>query len=142
MCAEFFIWRSLVTSMADFRLLLPDDRGIIGTLDERGILTFVVLAGEGSPIRGTEMFDLMMRGYGEKVQAIRGVWRRGFSGRPSINLDKVNELTAAGMALTDAIKETWTATRAQRWGFVKVTLQNHPEGNPGAYSKIDVLIER
>jgi hypothetical protein len=128
--------------MADFRLLLPDDRGIIGTLDEQGILTFVVLAGEGSPIRGTEMFDLMMRAFGQRVQGIRGVWRRGFGGRPSINLDKVNELTAKGAALAEAITETWTMTRAKRWGFAKAIILGDPEGTPGAYEKIDVLIEK
>jgi hypothetical protein len=128
--------------MADFRLLLPDDQGIVATLDENGIITFVVLAGEGSPIRGTEMFDLMMRAFGEQVRGIRGVWRRGFEGRPSINLDKVNELTAEGIVLTEAIKKTWTATRAERWGFSRVTIQGDPEGTPGDYNKIDVVMER
>jgi hypothetical protein len=127
--------------MADFRLLLPDDRGIIGTLDEQGILTFVVIAGEGSPIRGTEMFDLMMRAFGEQVGGIRGVWRKGFEGQSSVNLDKVNELTAEGMPLDEAMKQTWTVTRAQRWGFRRVTLLAEPEGSPGAYTKMDVLIE-
>jgi hypothetical protein len=127
--------------MADFRLLLPDDRGILASLDEQGILTFVVLAGEGSPIRGTEMFDLMMRAFGEQVRGIRGVWRRGFKGRASVNLDKVNQLTAEGMLLDEAIKYTWTATRAERWGFGRVILIGEPEGLPGAYTKIDVLIE-
>src|SRR2546425_9328780 len=98
--------------MADFRLLLPDDHGIIGTLDEQGMLTFVVLAGKGSPISGTEMFNLMMRAFGEKVRGIRGVWRRGYQGQASINLDKVNELTASGTPLEEAITEAWTVTRA------------------------------
>jgi hypothetical protein len=128
--------------MADFRLLLPDDRGIIATLDEQGIVTFVVLAGEGSPIRGTEMFDLMMRAFGEQVRGIQGVWRRGFEGQPSVNLDKVNELTAQGTPLVEAIKRAWTVTRAQRWGFGQVTLLGNPQGSPGAYTKIDVLIEK
>jgi hypothetical protein len=88
------------------------------------------------------MFDLMMRSFGEQVRGIRGVWRQGFQGRPSINLDKVNELTARGMTLIDAIKETWTATRAERWGFVKITVLGDPEGNSGAFKKIDVLIEK
>src|SRR5689334_8285211 len=100
----------------------------------------MVLAGEGCPIRGTEMFDLMMRCFGERVRGIRGVWRRGFGGRPSVNLHKVNELTAQGVALTEAITHAWTVTRAQRWGFTKVTLLGQPEGLPGTYTKIDVLI--
>ena len=74
--------------MAEFRLLLPNDRGIIGSLDDEGCLSFLVVAGEGSPIRGTEMFDLMMRAFGDRVRSILGVWRRGFEGRASVNLDK------------------------------------------------------
>ncbi len=128
--------------MADFRLLLPDDRGIIGTLDDQGIVTFVIMAGEGSPIRGTEMFDLMMRAFGEQVRGIRGVWRRGFKGQPSANLDKVNELTSQGTALDEALKQAWTVTRAERWGFGRITLVGEPQGSAGAYTKIDVLIEK
>jgi hypothetical protein len=105
-------------------------------------LTFVVLAGEGCPIRGTEMFDLMMRAFGDKVRAIHGVWRPGYLGRSSANLDKVNELTGAGVALEDAIQQAWTVTRARRWGFVRSQFLGQPEGIPGAYTKVDVLIER
>lgn len=128
--------------MADFRLHLPNDRGIIGSVDDNGILTFVVLAGEGCPIRGTEMFDLMMRSFGDVVRAIRGVWRKGFQGQPSVNLDRVNELTAAGMAVDQALLQTWTVKRAAQWGFQKVRLIGAAEGSPGLYSKIDVLIEK
>jgi hypothetical protein len=128
--------------MADFRLLLPDDRGIIGTVDDRGELTFVVLAGEGSPIRGTVMFDLMMRAFGGRVRAIRGVWRPGYQGRPSTNLDRVNELTGQGVSLAEAVAKTWTATRAARWGFQRVRVFDEPVGVAGAFTKVDVLIEK
>jgi hypothetical protein len=128
--------------MADFRLLLPNGRGIMGAVDEDGVLSFVVVAGEGCPIRGTEMFDLMMRAIGGDVRAIAGVWRRGFGGRPSTNLDKVNELTASGLSLEDAACRTWTATRVARWGFTRLTVLGTPEGAAGRYSKVDVLIER
>ncbi len=128
--------------MADFRLFLPDDRGIIGSVDEQGVLTFVVLAGEGAPIRGTEMFDLMMRAFGEKVRAIHGVWRRGFEGSPSVNLDKVNELTGTGVPLDEAVRHAWTVTRARRWGYTRVRVTGEREGSPGNYSKIDVLMDK
>lgn len=125
--------------MAEFRMVLPDGLGIRGSVDEQGILSFVVVAGEGSPIRGTEMFDLMMRAFGRRARAIAGVWRRGFEGQPSVNLDKANELTARGMPLEESVTRTWTATRAFRWGFTKVTVKGTPEGLPGNYSKMDVL---
>src|SRR5205807_6201422 len=114
--------------MAEFKLLMPDGHGIIASCDDSGIVTFVVSAGVASPIRGTEMFDLMMRAYGENARAVRGVWRRGFQGRPSVNLDKVNELTAQGAPLQEALKATWTATRASRWGLTRVTILGSPEG--------------
>lgn len=128
--------------MADFRLFLPDDAsGIIGSVDDTGVLTFIISVKPESPIRGTELFDLMMRAFGDRVRAVMGVWRRGFEGSPSVNLDKVNERTSAGVALMDAIRETWTYTRAARWGFTRITLAG-TEGTPGLYTKIDVLLEK
>src|SRR5437870_1128262 len=84
-------------AMAEFSLLLPDGvAGIMGSVDEQGVLTFVIHALPESPIRGTELFDLMMRAFGSRVRALLGVWRRGFQGSPSTNLDRVNERTATG----------------------------------------------
>lgn len=110
-------------------------KGILGYLDENGTVTFAIEAGEGSPIRGTELFDNMMLYFGDEAKAIRGVWRAG------TNLDKVNELTAQGMPLEEAVQQTWTVTRARRLGFDKVTLALQ-EGQPGRYAKIDVIIEK
>jgi hypothetical protein len=126
--------------MGEFRMLLPDGRRIMASIDTEGILSFVIVAGEGSPIRGTEM--LMMRAFGARIRAIAGIWRRGFQGIQSINLDEVNKLTAAGLSLEEAVRRTWTATRATRWGFTNVTVVGLPEGSPGAFSKIDVLLEK
>jgi hypothetical protein len=128
--------------MVEFRLLLPDNvGGILGEVDEKGILTFVVSAKAGSPIHGTELFDLMLRAFGDRVRAVLGVWRRGFEGTPSVNLDRVNERTAARVPLEEAVRETWTFTRAARWGFTRITRVD-AEGTPGSYSKIDVLLEK
>jgi hypothetical protein len=110
-------------------------KGILGNLDGEGTVTFAIAAGEESPIRGTELFDNMMRYFGEEAKAIRGVWRAG------TNLDKVNELTAQGMPLEEAVQYAWTVTRARRLGFNKVTVTLH-EGQPGRYVKIDVAIEK
>jgi hypothetical protein len=128
--------------MADFRLFLPDNGAIIGSVDERGILSFVVSAAPQSPIRGTEMFDLMMRAFGSRVRAIAGIWRRGFEGQKSTNIDRVNELTAQSIPLEEAVAKTWTATRAARWGYTKVTVVGVAVGVPGNYGKLDVLIEK
>lgn len=110
-------------------------KGIVGYLDENGTVTFAIVAGEGSPIRGTELFNNMMRYFGDDAKAIRGVWRAG------TNLNKVNELTAKGMPLEEAVQQAWTATRARRLGFNKVTVALQV-GQPGQYVKIDVSIEK
>jgi hypothetical protein len=128
--------------MAEFKLLLPNGRGLMAAVDEDGVLSFVILAGEGFPIRGTEMFDLMMRAVGHEVRAIAGIWRKGLQAEPSTNLDEINRLTASGSPLEDAIGHTWTAKRAARWGFTEATVTGAPEGLSGAYTKIDVLLEK
>jgi hypothetical protein len=128
--------------MDEFRLFLPNDiASIVGSVDEKGVLTFAIFAKTATPIRGTEMFDLMMRAFGHRVRAVAGVWRRGHEGSPSVNLDKVNERTGSGLSLEASIPQTWTFTRAARWGFTRVRLV-HSEGTPGNYTKIDILLEK
>ena len=122
-------------------LLTPEGRGIYGNLDDVGIVTFAIHAGEGSSIRGTELFNRMMQHFGAEVRAIQGVWRKGPSGEPSANIDKVNDLTRTGMRLEEAIAHAWTVTRARKLGFLKLRVLGVPVGAPGAYTEIDVLIE-
>lgn len=102
-------------------------------------MTFAVQAMPDSPIRGTELFRRMMLAFGDEALAIEGVWRK--SALPSINIDKVNELTASGMSLTDAVHQTWTVSRAKKAGFTRVTVLAC-SGIPGAYAKVNVRIER
>jgi hypothetical protein len=125
-----------------FTLLTPEGKGIIGQVDANGVLTFAVEAGPACSIRGTELFNRMMQHFGGRVQSIHGVWRKGTPNQPSTNIDKVNELTAQGMALNDAIRHAWTVTRAFKWGFTRVWVFGTPVGRPGNYSEIDVLIEK
>ena len=119
-----------------------DGKGILGSMNEIGVVTFFISAGEDSPVRGTEMFNRMMADFGEEARAIQGQWIRSRTGEPSTNIDKVNELTAAGMKLEEAIQRAWTVTRARKLGFVNVRLLGNPVGAPGAYDLIQVLIER
>ena len=113
---------------------------IYGEVDDSGVLEFVVHVLPGSPIRGTELFRRMMIAFGDDAVAIRGVWRK--ASRPSINIDKVNELTGAGMLLDEAVQLAWTVTRAKKWGFSRVRVLGLPVGSPGNFAKIDVLIEK
>ena len=112
---------------------------IYGELDDHGIVTFAVQAAPDSPIRGTELFRRMMLAFGDEARAIQGVWRKGT--HPSINIDKVNELTGAGLPIEDAIHQTWTVTRAKKFGFTRTKIL-YQEGLAGSYTKIDVLIEK
>jgi hypothetical protein len=129
-------------TLESFVVLTPEGKGIIGSLDSAGELTFAIEAGAASSVRGTALFNRMMDHFGDRIRAIRGVWRKGPSGRPSANIDKVNELTASAVPLSDAIAQAWTVTRARKRGFALVRVLGEPEGVPGAYSKIDVLIEK
>jgi hypothetical protein len=113
---------------------------IYGEVDDHGTVAFAVQALPDSPIRGTELFRRMMLAFGDEARAIQGVWRKGTE--PSINIDKVNELTRAGMTLEKAICQTWTVTRAALLGFTKAKVLGDAVGSPGAYTKIDVLIEK
>lgn len=113
---------------------------IYGELDDQGVVTFAVQASKDSPIRGTELFRRMMSAFGDDALSIRGVWRKGKG--PSINIDKVNEMTQdPGVSLEEALSHAWTVTRARRFGFDTVRLLSS-EGSPGAYVKIDVAMEK
>ncbi len=119
----------------------PSKRAAIyAELDDFGIVTFAVQATPDSPVRGSELFRRMMLAFGNEVKAIQGVWCKGIG--PSINIDKVNELTGKGMLLEEALHQTWTVTRVKKFGFTKVRVLGQPEGVPGLYSKINVLIEK
>jgi hypothetical protein len=125
-----------------FDLLTPEGTGIVGELNDRGVVVFAIKAGEGSSIRGTELFNRMMDYFGDNVVAIHGIWRKNPDGQESTNIDKVNELTLSGMPLEEAVYYAWTATRAKKRGYPRVSVIGCPEGGPGAYIKIDVLIEK
>jgi len=119
---------------------VPGKAAILAELDYQGIVTFAINASKDSPVRGTELFQRMMIAFGGDVRGISGVWRKG-SG-PSINIDRVNELTTTGMPLDEAVRKTWTATRAAKFGFTMARLLRQPEGTAGSYTAIDVLFEK
>jgi len=129
-----------VAPLMEFGYHHPSQKGAIaGELDILGVVTFVVFAEPDSPVRGTELFNRMMIAFGDDAKAIQGVWRKG--SLPSINTDKVNELTGKGASIDNAVRHAWTVTRARKLGFAKVSVI-HQDGSPGNFQKIDVLIER
>jgi hypothetical protein len=119
-----------------------EHKGIIGTLDVAGVVSFAVEAGDGSSVRGTAYFNAMMDFFGDEATSIHCMWRKGPPDQVSTNIDKVNELTSAGIALDEALQHAWTVTRAKKRGFAKVRVFGTPTGNPGAFSRIEVVLER
>ena len=74
----------------------------------------------------------MMQAFGERVRGIWGMWPTG------TNLNTVNELTAQGIPLAEAVTRTWTAHRARDFGFGKAMIHGEPIGVPGAYTRVVV----
>ena len=126
----------------EFELLIPQRRGILGSMDAFGEVTFAIRAGEGSSIRGTEMFNRMMDDFGEAATSIRGVWIKSPTGEVSTNIDEVNKLVAAGMALDEAVLHTWTFTRARKRGFGKISVLEKSQDAAGVYTRMVVLIRK
>ncbi|QRN93038.1 hypothetical protein JRI60_27950 [Archangium violaceum] len=122
-------------SAEDFVFTIPGTKyGILGAIDEKGVVEMVIEAGKESPVRGSDMFFKMMNHFGPKVKAVRGKWVYGD------NLAKVNELTAKGVPLEEAVKQAWTGRRAAEYEFTKPTLEKI-EGEMGAYTNIEVRFE-
>jgi hypothetical protein len=128
--------------MMSFALITPEGKGILGNVDYNGVVTFAIDAGPDSSVRGTDLFNMMMDHFGSSALAIHGVWIRGATPGPSTNIDKINELTMSGMPLEKAVHHAWTVTRSKKRGFGRVSILNQPEGSPGNYTRIDVLLER
>jgi len=75
---------------------------------------------------------------------------KGFAGsgtrtrreRKAPNIDKVNELVCAGMALEEAVLHAWTVTRARKRGFGTVFVHEALQDAAGAYTRVVVLIQK
>jgi RHS repeat-associated protein len=107
---------------------------IYAELNKNGVIDFAIEAGEGASIRGGELFKAMMSHYGSNVKGIAGNWSYG------TNLAKVNELTASGMSLQNAISITWTGNQAAKYGFTSARI-TEAIGSPGNYKKISTIFE-
>jgi hypothetical protein len=78
---------------------LGPGKGIYATIDENGMVEFKINT-EGMKTRGTDLFKKMMEHFGSRVEGVWGMWPTG------TNLIKVNELTAQGMPLHEAVSRT------------------------------------
>lgn len=55
----------------EFVWLVGAGKGILASLSDGGIVSFAIEAGEGSPVKGTDMFARMMAQFGERVTGIQ-----------------------------------------------------------------------
>jgi hypothetical protein len=108
--------------------------GITGDLDKEGFVEYAIKA-KGTGVRGTDLFNRMMAYFGKNAKGIWGKWVA--SAEESSNLEKVNELTANGVQIEEAITQTWAANRARDAGFGTANLIK-AEGSAGAYTNIEV----
>jgi hypothetical protein len=107
-----------------------------------GVVTFGIAtkaAGKSSPVKGEDLFQLMIDHFGaSNVTTIRGRWR-AIPGS-SDNLDTFNRLTMPPTHLTEdqAALSTFTGKMADRkLGFAKTAFRNRL-GSPGKYVEIEV----
>jgi hypothetical protein len=111
---------------------------ILGELVAGGQLSFIVAnqPKDGLGCRGTWLFNETMRHFGGAVTAIQGNWTYGD------NLAAVNRLTAGGLSLDEAAKQTFTGKRAAEWGFAKVQILPQTQGSLGNHVKVYVVFQR
>ncbi|MBK6689457.1 MAG: hypothetical protein IPG45_33635 [Deltaproteobacteria bacterium] len=110
-----------------------DGGGVLGSVDTDGVLTFAIERGKS--VSGSELFSGMMESIGSRVTSIQGNWTYG------TNLARVNELTASGVPLSQAVQQTWTAGRAKAFGFGQAAVEV-AEGGPGAYQRVVARFSR
>ncbi|WP_431952849.1 hypothetical protein [Nocardia lijiangensis] len=126
----------VVPSENKYLLNHPDsDSAIHADISSTGVLTILMGRNPGSPVSGRQMFDTMMAHFGNRVTIIEGYWVYGD------NLKKVNELTAGGVRLRDAVGKAWTAQQAARHGFTEVG-NIETVGGPGNYKMISPQFKR
>lgn len=99
----------------------PDLR-LSADLLEHGVLIFYVqtefeVSKRRGVVRGSALFDLMMRHFGTGIRTIRLCWTSG------TNYKLFRELLSEGATIHEAASNTWTAQQAQRHGFVAVVIR-------------------
>jgi hypothetical protein len=127
-------------SVEDYSFGVVGKNGIIGMLAKGGIVEFKINA-VGSSVGGHQMFSQMMNHFGENAKGVRGVWGNKEDAPTNLNLGRVNELTARGTPLKDAVTQAWTAKEAAKYGFTNAKIEL-AKGTDGHYTKIHVLFTK
>ena len=118
----------------DYEIWINENKGLIANLDDEAMIQFKINT-LGTGVRGTDLFKRMMNHFGDRAKGVWGKWVAG------TNLEELNNLTAGGMPLEDAVSLTWTGKRARDFGFTKAVVFSS-EGTPGAYTNVAVKFTR
>jgi uncharacterized protein (DUF779 family) len=103
-----------------------------------GRLSFMVenLPKDRTGCPGRWMFDQMMAHFGTSVICVEGNW----VGPVSDNLIELNRLTAHGVPIEEAAKQTWTGRRAIDWHFTQVRIEV-ANGTAGMYTLVVAVFD-
>lgn len=126
---------SAAGSARQFTKFVGGGKGITGELDTAGVVRFAVEAGEGSAVRGGDLFREMMSRFGSAAKVVEGNWMYGD------NLAALNKLTGSGMSLEAAAAQTWTGRRAAELGYSTVRIVS-AEGGVGNYTRVTVQFSK
>jgi hypothetical protein len=112
--------------------------GVMGSIDNDGILNLVVLAKEGVTPTGSEMIADVMEKIGGNAKAIRGTWLGG--GDMKDNLDSFNAgIQSLMLTEKEAARRTFTGKMAAKYGFNGEIDIVTRVGTPGNYTKVEVV---
>jgi hypothetical protein len=122
-------------TVSEFYEDFPGFGGIYATLDEHGVMELVIRLEKSAPIKGHQLFSRAVENFASELKVIRGHWTW------SVNLERVNELTATGSSLENAVMLTWTARQAFSHGYTNTEVIGSA-GVAGAYTAIHVDFAR
>ncbi|MFF4448767.1 ricin-type beta-trefoil lectin domain protein [Streptomyces sp. NPDC001502] len=115
--------------------------GIAGSIDKEGVLHLVVLAEEGKTPVGSVMIDDVMGHIGGNAKGMAGTWLSG--GEMRDNLDSFNAgIQSLMLSEEEAARLTFTGKMATKYGFTGRVEFLKREGNPGNYTKVEVIFWR
>ncbi len=114
----------------------PSGNGIMATLNDEGLVEFVITSGPDTP-RGGEMFKSALAHFGDKAKGVKAYWQNG--GKLSDNLNSFNEAIRSGKSLEEAARSTFTGKMSTRSGFSKEVEVVELRGMPGEYTNVGVV---
>lgn len=112
--------------------------GVMGSINDEGVLDLIILAKEGVTPTGSEMLDEVMGKIGGNARGMGGTWLGG--GDMADNLDSFNAgIQSLKLSPEEAARLTFTGKMATKYGFTGKVEIRKLEGTPGNYTKVQVV---